>query len=139
MSQPLHIKGALLWDGDKHIERDLYIKKGRIVAENPNHAMTIDLAGCTLCPGLINAHDHLELNHYPRTKFREVYDNAHQWGEDVDKQLSGLGSIIHWWFEESTLWSDDGCASWPKIPSDVPQRLPCARVQKLWVGAFAAL
>src|SRR5436190_14681734 len=42
----------------------------------------LDLAGWSLYPGLINAHDHLELNHYPRTKFRPVYDNAHQWGED---------------------------------------------------------
>ncbi len=42
----------------------------------------LDLAGWTIYPGLINAHDHLELNHYPRTKFRTVYDNAHQWGED---------------------------------------------------------
>lgn len=34
-------------------------------------------------PGLVNAHDHLTLNHYPRTQYRECYDNAHQWGEDV--------------------------------------------------------
>lgn len=42
----------------------------------------LDAQGWMLYPGLINAHDHLELNHYPRTKFRERYDNAHQWGED---------------------------------------------------------
>lgn len=47
----------------------------------------VDLEGLTVFPGLINAHDHLELNHYPRTKFREVYNNAHEWGEDVDKRL----------------------------------------------------
>ncbi len=43
--------------------------------------------GYTVFPPLINAHDHLELNHYPRTKFRERYDNAHQWGEDVNARL----------------------------------------------------
>ncbi len=40
-----------------------------------------------LFPGLINAHDHLELNHFPRTRFRDVYSNAHQWGEDVSMHL----------------------------------------------------
>jgi cytosine/adenosine deaminase-related metal-dependent hydrolase len=88
MSQPLHIKGAQVWDGTSSVERDLYIKNGRIVTEKPNHAVTVDLEGYTIFPGLINAHDHLELNHFPRTKFREVYDNAHQWGEDVNEHLN---------------------------------------------------
>jgi cytosine/adenosine deaminase-related metal-dependent hydrolase len=48
----------------------------------------IDLAGRAIYPGLINAHDHLELNHYPRTRFRPVYANAHQWGEDFLPQLA---------------------------------------------------
>jgi cytosine/adenosine deaminase-related metal-dependent hydrolase len=48
----------------------------------------IDLAGRAVYPGLINAHDHLELNHYPRSKFRPVYANAHQWGEDFLPQLA---------------------------------------------------
>ena len=88
MSQALHIKGAHIWDGDAFVERDLYVQNGRIVKEKPNHALEVDLEGYTLFPGLINAHDHLELNHFPRTKFREVYDNAHQWGEDVNARLN---------------------------------------------------
>ncbi|MHB8629580.1 MAG: amidohydrolase family protein [Aggregatilineales bacterium] len=47
----------------------------------------IDLTGCTVYPGLINAHDHLELNHYPRTKFREVYANSAQWSADFSPRL----------------------------------------------------
>ena len=47
----------------------------------------IDLTGCAVYPGLINAHDHLELNHYPRTKFREVYTNAAQWSADFTPRL----------------------------------------------------
>lgn len=47
----------------------------------------IDLEGRMVYPGLINAHDHLELNHYPRSKFRQVYANAHQWGEDFLPRL----------------------------------------------------
>jgi hypothetical protein len=85
---PLHIKGALIWQGAEAIEKDLFIQNGRIVSEKPNHALEVDLSGYTLFPGLVNAHDHLELNHFPRTKFREVYDNAHQWGEDVNARLN---------------------------------------------------
>jgi hypothetical protein len=89
MSQaPLHIKGALIWQGAESIEKDLFIQNGRIVPQKPNHALEVDLSGYTLFPGLVNAHDHLELNHFPRTKFREVYDNAHQWGEDVNARLN---------------------------------------------------
>ncbi len=88
MSQSLHIKGAQIWDGDEAVQRDLFVKKGRIVDEKPLDALEVDLEGYSIFPGLINAHDHLELNHYPRTKFREVYDNAHQWGEDVNARLN---------------------------------------------------
>lgn len=87
-SQALHIKDASVWDGNEAIRRDLFIKDGRLVAHKPHDAFEVNLAGYTLFPGLINAHDHLELNHYPRTKFREVYDNAHQWGEDVNARLN---------------------------------------------------
>ncbi len=88
MSQPLHIKNATIWDGSAHIHHDLYVKSGHIVPEKPNDAIEVDLEGYTLFPGLVNAHDHLELNHFPRTKFREVYNNAHQWGEDVNARLN---------------------------------------------------
>ncbi|GAB4551912.1 MAG: amidohydrolase family protein [Anaerolineae bacterium] len=48
----------------------------------------LDLAGFAIYPGLVNAHDHLELNHFPRSKFREVYDNAYQWGEEFLPRLA---------------------------------------------------
>jgi cytosine/adenosine deaminase-related metal-dependent hydrolase len=85
--QPLTIKNATVWDGTHFETRDLYTSD--VVLDKPAHnAITVDLAGYTIFPGLINAHDHLELNHYPRTKFRERYDNAHQWGEDVNTRLN---------------------------------------------------
>jgi len=45
--------------------------------------------GWRVWPGLVNPHDHLELNHYPRLRYRPVYEDAHQWGEDVDARLGG--------------------------------------------------
>lgn len=88
MVQPLHIRGARVWDGEWETpQRDLYTTD--VVTDHPApNALTVDLDGYTIFPGLINAHDHLELNHYPRSKFRERYDNAHQWGEDMNARLN---------------------------------------------------
>lgn len=88
--QPLHITNAHIYDGsaaNRYEQRDLYTTDV-VVAERPKNALTVDLSGYTIFPGLVNAHDHLELNHYPRTKFRERYDNAHQWGEDMNTHLN---------------------------------------------------
>lgn len=88
--QPLHIANAHIYNPSvqNHYEqRDLYTTDLVVEQRLPN-ALTVDLSGCTIFAGLVNAHDHLELNHYPRTKFREKYDNAHQWGEDVNVRLN---------------------------------------------------
>lgn len=47
----------------------------------------IDLHGDRLLPGLINAHDHLQLNALPRLKYRAHYANAAQWIADIDPRL----------------------------------------------------
>jgi cytosine/adenosine deaminase-related metal-dependent hydrolase len=86
--QPLHIQHAQVWNGREVVQRDLFTSAdGRITHQAANGALVVDLDGYTIFPGLINAHDHLELNHYPRSKFRERYDNAHQWGEDMNARL----------------------------------------------------
>jgi len=43
--------------------------------------------GYVALPALVNAHDHLSLNHYPRTRPRPVYASAHEWGADVNALL----------------------------------------------------
>jgi cytosine/adenosine deaminase-related metal-dependent hydrolase len=54
----------------------------------------VDLDGAFVMPGLINAHDHLELNHYGRLKGRERYDNASQWFADLRPRLSSDAKIL---------------------------------------------
>jgi hypothetical protein len=44
-------------------------------------------------PGLLNAHDHLELNHYGRIKARDRYDNASGWIADMAPRLSSDPAI----------------------------------------------
>jgi cytosine/adenosine deaminase-related metal-dependent hydrolase len=44
----------------------------------------VDLRGDRLLPGLINAHDHLQLNTLPALKSNKLYGHAREWIRDVD-------------------------------------------------------
>lgn len=45
----------------------------------------LDLRGDRLLPGLINAHDHLQLNALPRLKYQDRYSRVSQWIADIDR------------------------------------------------------
>lgn len=47
----------------------------------------IDCSGLRALPGLINAHDHLQLNGLPRLKFRRQYRHADEWISDIRPRL----------------------------------------------------
>ena len=49
--------------------------------------IVVDVEGSFVLPGLLNAHDHLELNHFGRVKFRDSYDNAAAWIDDMRPKL----------------------------------------------------
>jgi cytosine/adenosine deaminase-related metal-dependent hydrolase len=49
--------------------------------------LVVDLNGAFVMPGLVNAHDHLELNHYGRLKLRDRYENASTWIDDLRPAL----------------------------------------------------
>jgi cytosine/adenosine deaminase-related metal-dependent hydrolase len=49
--------------------------------------LVVDLDGACVLPGLINAHDHLELNHYGPLKRRDSYQNASTWIDDLRPEL----------------------------------------------------
>ena len=58
------------------------------VGDRPRHGDTVvDLQGGAVLPGLLNAHDHLELNHYGRIKHRERYRSASEWIADMNPCL----------------------------------------------------
>jgi cytosine/adenosine deaminase-related metal-dependent hydrolase len=80
----------------------LRVDQGRIasVGENPEPGdLVVDLQGDRLLPGLINAHDHLQLNGFKRLKYRDHHRNVREWIADVeahaqtDRLLQMCGSI----------------------------------------------
>ena len=60
---------------------DVHVEGGRI-AYAPTRAASVNLTGHMLLPGLINAHDHLELNLFPRLG-NGGYRNFQEWATDI--------------------------------------------------------
>jgi len=74
--------------GDRIAESIRFSSRVLSVGEPPKHGDTVlDLQGGVVLPGLVNAHDHLELNHYGRIKERDRYDNASGWIADMRVRL----------------------------------------------------
>jgi cytosine/adenosine deaminase-related metal-dependent hydrolase len=76
----------------------LRIEADRIagIGAQPKRGDTIiDLDGDQLLPGLINAHDHLELNNFLRLKWRRRYTNVRQWIEDYRPHLKSDPEVTH--------------------------------------------
>jgi cytosine/adenosine deaminase-related metal-dependent hydrolase len=64
--------------------RDLTIRGGRICVSvmAGQRERELDLSGYLILPGLINAHDHLEFNLFPRLGLG-AYPNARDWAADI--------------------------------------------------------
>lgn len=71
-------------DSTTAVRKDLWVEGGRVFFSPEGRADTpvLDLNGFLIVPGLINAHDHLELNLFPKLG-RGPYLNAIEWAEDI--------------------------------------------------------
>jgi cytosine/adenosine deaminase-related metal-dependent hydrolase len=54
----------------------------------------IDLGGDRIFPGLLNAHDHLQLNNFPRLIYRARYPNASRWIADIQPRLESDPELV---------------------------------------------
>jgi cytosine/adenosine deaminase-related metal-dependent hydrolase len=74
--------GARVLGPEGRVASSLRVWRGRVDALDVAPArrdVVVDAGGAVVAPGLINAHDHLELNSFRRLKWRERYDNAREW------------------------------------------------------------
>lgn len=77
---------------------NLRLANGRIDGinvESKRGDTRFDLDGAIVLPGLINAHDHLELNNFPRWKQRPCYDNAREWALEANSLLDSEPTIVN--------------------------------------------
>src|SRR5205085_8860792 len=85
MDTAMILHGARVALGPDRAEKlDIEIRNGKIqsIGEPRKGREVLDLTGQLILPGLINAHDHLEFNLYPRLG-RGPYPNAGAWSRNV--------------------------------------------------------
>lgn len=90
LSQTLYFKDVTLLTSNGYQGSSLRIKGSKIIGidEPPQRKdIIIDGYGGLMIPGLINAHDHLELNTFKRLKYREYYTHSRQWIEDIEARF----------------------------------------------------
>ena len=81
----MRLSGARVATGPASASRrDITVRNGRICFSIPASAREreLDLTGHLILPGLINAHDHLEFNLFPRLVQR-FYSNAGEWAVEI--------------------------------------------------------
>jgi cytosine/adenosine deaminase-related metal-dependent hydrolase len=95
-SRPVTFVNAQVVTPDGRLARTLRVRRGRIdgidVAPDTDDEV-VDLERSFVFPGLINAHDHLELNSQPRLKWRERYSNASEWIADFQPRFNSEPSL----------------------------------------------
>lgn len=83
----MKITGARVAFGPHQSERrDVYIRGGRVSFFGDESSESLNLSGFLLMPGLINAHDHLEFNLFPKLG-AGTYSNAKAWASDIHRPL----------------------------------------------------
>jgi cytosine/adenosine deaminase-related metal-dependent hydrolase len=93
----LYFINLTVLDANGPLGESLRLRGGLIVGINtpPQRSdRVIDGRGGVMIPGLINAHDHLELNTFKRLKYRECYTHSRQWIEDIEARFDSDPDLI---------------------------------------------
>jgi cytosine/adenosine deaminase-related metal-dependent hydrolase len=89
--QPVTFVNAVVLAGDGGTHGTLRIRRGvvdELGAPPPRGDLVVDVEGGVVLPGLINAHDHLELNSFPRMKWRARHANVREWIADFQPRFA---------------------------------------------------
>jgi cytosine/adenosine deaminase-related metal-dependent hydrolase len=68
---------------------EIGVERERVVETRGHFDLTIELGSGELRPGLVNAHDHLHRNHFPRIG-RPPYRDSYEWGRDIHEKDAGV-------------------------------------------------
>lgn len=74
--------------GETATQQELCLVSGRIADHRSPSSHVVSLEGLLLLPGLVNAHDHLEFNLFPRLG-RGPYPNFLAWANDIHEADAG--------------------------------------------------
>ncbi|PLV57403.1 amidohydrolase family protein [Thermotoga sp. SG1] len=87
------IKGALVWNGRKFVQKDLFVENGEFVEKSAGPVL--DARGYFLVPGFVDSHAHVV-----GTGFARFSVSFSTWDEFFKKNLKGDLIVGRGWFEE---------------------------------------
>jgi cytosine/adenosine deaminase-related metal-dependent hydrolase len=73
------LEGGRIVHHDRVVAQSLGVHDGHVVADALPGAFRVDLRDHLILPGLINAHDHLQLNNIPGLPHAEPFPNSYAW------------------------------------------------------------
>jgi len=99
------LEGAQIVHHDHIVAQPLAVDDGRVAADPSRYAFRVDLRDHLILPGLINAHDHLQLNNIPGLPHAEPFPNSYAWigafeahmgRGDVEAAVAIPREVRHW-------------------------------------------